>query len=99
MLLHRHYDLPQRGDSVSVLLCCLCSEPAVRKCLGILDENQIDSLLGLLQRSRAEGWSVILQRANVGGEKKLSLMLEALREVTQNAILFIDSDIDSNIKH
>lgn len=63
------------------LVCCICEKPATRKCQGILDENQINNLCSQLQTSHPSSWNTILFNANVGGERKLQLMLENLRGV------------------
>eukprot|EP00605_Chrysophyceae_sp_TOSAG23-4_P001261 GSChrysophyteH1.ASY1.ANO1.1372.1 assembled CDS len=61
------------------LVCCMCTElPATRKCQGILDDRQIDDLCSLLQRSVSKLWPEILTKANVGGERKLTLLLEGV---------------------
>jgi hypothetical protein len=64
------------------LMCCVCDKQATRKCQGILDENQINNLCSQLQTSHPSAWNTILLNANVGGERKLQLMLENLRGVT-----------------
>jgi hypothetical protein len=61
------------------LYCTSCSEPATRKCLGILDDRKIDELCSELQRAPSKNWLAVLQRANVGGEKKLIMMLDQLK--------------------
>lgn len=61
------------------LVCCMCTTaPATRKCQGILDDSQIDELCSVLQRSASRLWPEILAKANVGGERKLALMLQGI---------------------
>ena len=60
------------------LLCSLCSEFAVRKCLGIVDETEINELLILLLTKKAKNLKNILINSNVGGEKKIIFMLQNL---------------------
>ena len=61
-------------------MCASCTVlPATRKCLGILDDKQIDDLCAQLQRTVPRKWPELLQASNVGGERKLSLMLEQIR--------------------
>ena len=67
------------GEKEEVILkCCLCNAPAPRKCLGILDDDQIDDICSELKRSRSDLWMGILKNANVGGEKKLAVMLNQI---------------------
>lgn len=63
---------------VKSLKCCQCSEPASRKCLGILDDDDIDRVLCELQKTMSINWGAVLAAANIGGERKLKLMLEQL---------------------
>jgi hypothetical protein len=44
--------------------------------MGVLDEKEIDSLCGLLQRAKASTWMDVLKEANVGGERKLTMMMD-----------------------
>ena len=79
---HRFEDAKEvmKREKGSTLICCSCTElPATRKCMGILDDAQIDDLCTQLQRSVARKWPEILSQANVGGERKLALMLEQVR--------------------
>lgn len=77
---HRFSDAAEKSTKDSGgLVCCVCAEsPATRKCQGILDDTQIDELCSLLQRSVSKLWPDILAKANVGGERKLSMMLEGI---------------------
>merc|ERR1711871_124100 len=52
--------------------------PATRKCLGILDDKQIDDLCSQLQKAVPRKWPEILKSSGVGGERKLRLMLEQI---------------------
>ena len=60
------------------LVCSLCSDFAVRKCLGIMDETKNNKLLILLQTKKAKNLKNILIDSNVGGEKKIIFMLQNL---------------------
>ena len=44
--------------------------------MGVLDEKEIDSLCGLLQRAKASTWMDVLKEAKVGGERKLTMMMD-----------------------
>ena len=60
------------------LRCCVCDEPATRKCLGILDDQQIDEVCSKLKRAPADQWKATLLEANVGGEHKLNRLLDEI---------------------
>ncbi len=61
------------------LICSVCrTSPAERKCMGILNDAQIDEICSNLKRSPPDKWKDILSAANVGGERKLTLMLEQI---------------------
>jgi len=77
---HRFTDAAEQSrKSSGGLVCCVCADlPATRKCQGILDDRQIDELCSVLQRSVSKLWPDILAKANVGGERKLSMMLEGI---------------------
>ena len=76
---HRYQDASESLKKEGVLLCASCMElPATRKCLGILDDKQIDDLCTQLKKSVPRKWPDILKNAGVGGERKLSLMLEQI---------------------
>jgi hypothetical protein len=60
------------------MTCCECAEPATRKCLGILDDKEIDDLCTKLQRANALNWSRVLKLANVGGERRVAMMMDQL---------------------
>ena len=77
---HRFQDASDSHKKEGVLMCASCTIlPATRKCLGILDDKQIDDLCSQLQRTVPRKWPEVLQAANVGGERKLTLMLEQVR--------------------
>lgn len=44
--------------------------------MGVLDEKEIDALCGRLQRAKAATWMEVLKAANVGGERKLTMMMD-----------------------
>ena len=44
--------------------------------MGVLDEKEIDALCGRLQRAKASTWMEVLTEANVGGERKLAMMMD-----------------------
>lgn len=61
------------------LICCMCTElPATRKCLGILDDETIDTLCTTLAKTVPSKWPSVLESANVGGERKLTMLLEQI---------------------
>ena len=63
----------------NALICVECEEkPATRKCQGIVDDRQIDEIITDLQRRTSREWMNVLMKFNVGGERKLSLMLEQI---------------------
>lgn len=74
---HRYQDASESVKREGVLMCASCMElPATRKCLGILDDRQIDDLCDQLKRAVPRKWPEILRSSGVGGERKLNLMLE-----------------------
>jgi hypothetical protein len=44
--------------------------------MGVLDEKEIDALCSRLQRAKASTWMDVLKEANVGGERKLAMMMD-----------------------
>ena len=76
---HQYQEVVTSEDAVPVLRCCLCDELAVRKCLGMLDDAQIDDICHALSKSKPENWVRILSKANVAGERKLELMMEQVK--------------------
>lgn len=80
MQAHRYNDANQNSDFY--LQCCMCEEPATRKCMGVLDEDQINSICNELQWATPDMWFKILQRTNVIGDKKLEMLLNRLKNVT-----------------
>lgn len=44
--------------------------------MGVLDEKDIDALCSRLQRAKASAWVDVLKEANVGGERKLAIMMD-----------------------
>ena len=77
---HRYNDSNQGSDFY--LQCCMCDEPATRKCMGVLDEDQINSICNELQWATPDMWFKILQRTNVIGDKKLEMLLDRLKNVS-----------------
>jgi len=75
---------PEEGEDIA-LLCVICDELATRKCLGILDDHQIDELCAELSRSKPERWPEVLKKANVAGERKLGMILEDIIESRSEA--------------
>jgi hypothetical protein len=65
------------------LKCCMCGEPAVRKCLGPLDDEQIDSIYRQLQKMPIREWDEVLQQAHVGGERRIVALLEQFLAETE----------------
>jgi hypothetical protein len=52
--------------------------------LGILDEKEIDDLITKLHRANSLSWRKVLKAANVGGERRLTMMLEQLSGPVDN---------------
>lgn len=77
---HRYNDANNGTDFF--LQCCMCDEAATRKCMGILDEDQINSICNELQWATPDTWFKILQRTNVIGDKKLEMLLQRLKNVS-----------------
>ena len=69
-----------------ILRCCMCDEPATRKCLGLIDEDTIDAICAELKRTSPDGWMGILRDANVAGDRKLTLLLDQIRSES-NAVM------------
>ena len=67
------------AEQPSSLQCCMCDRPATRKCLGVLDEEQLEIICSDLRRADPRDWMGILTAANIGGERKLTLLLEQFR--------------------
>jgi len=61
------------------LRCCECDEPATRKCLGILTDEQIDDIIGKLRKTSASEWLTVLRQTDVSGENKLNILLSDLQ--------------------
>ena len=78
---HRYNDTNQGSDFY--LKCCMCEEAATRKCMGVLDEDQINSICNELQWATPDMWFKILQRTNVIGDKKLEMLLNRLKNVSE----------------
>lgn len=79
-----------------VLRCCMCDELATRKCLGLLDEEQIDSICTELRRTAPEGWVDVLKAANVAGDRKLTILLDQIRSessATEKAVVAFQAAI------
>ena len=75
---------PESGV-VPSLLCVTCDDAATRKCLGILDDGQIDELCFECSRTHPRNWPRLLADANVGGDRKLRLILEDVLESRSDA--------------
>lgn len=73
---HKYKDVTQSSQEHTSLQCCMCEQPATRKCQGILNDALIDSICIQLQYAPPDRWNSILQNANVGGIRKLNLLLE-----------------------
>ena len=63
-------------DLAPSLRCCMCEEPSTRKCLGPLDDQQVDEICKQLKRTKLNRWREVLANNNVGGERKLDLLLD-----------------------
>jgi hypothetical protein len=80
MQVHRFHDTTEVSEDKKYLFCSICKDnPATRKCLGVLDDRQIDEVCTELQRRSSSEWIDVLHKSNIAGERKLSLMLEQLR--------------------
>eukprot|EP01032_Pedospumella_encystans_P033445 gene33445-37793_t len=66
-------------NSVVLLQCCMCDNPATRKCLGLLDDADIEKICNKLLHTAPDGWVEILKQSNVGGDRKLTLLLDQIR--------------------
>ena len=80
---HNYYEIIIKNELF--LSCCLCGEPAVRKCLGILDDISIEKIIADLKKSSTKGWSDILIEHNFFGEKKIMILLDKLKVTIQYA--------------
>mmetsp|Transcript_22516 Transcript_22516/g.30834 ORF Transcript_22516/g.30834 Transcript_22516/m.30834 type:complete len:697 (-) Transcript_22516:1824-3914(-) len=60
------------------LRCCLCEEPSCRKCMGSLDEQQVDEICRQLKKTKLLQWRSVLADNQVGGERKLTLLLDEI---------------------
>ena len=68
------------NHNAKYLKCCECNEPATRKCLGILDDKEIDDICNKLHHTHPDKLKQILQQTNVGGDKRLTMMLSQLTD-------------------
>ncbi len=66
-----------------VLLCSMCQEPATRKCMGALDDEQIDSICTELRLTDPDKWAAVLQKFNVAGDRKISILLDQMRDTDE----------------
>ena len=66
-------------NSVVLLQCCMCDNPATRKCLGLLDDADIEKICNKLLHTAPDGWVEILKQSNVAGDRKLTLLLDQIR--------------------
>eukprot|EP01038_Epipyxis_sp_PR26KG_P004654 gene4654-6540_t len=66
----------------SYLHCCLCDEPACRKCLNLIDDHQVAEICSILKKMDINEWMNTLKQYNIGGDRKLSLMFDQI--VQQN---------------
>lgn len=73
-------DMAVPEESVS-LLCSVCSQPATRKCMGPLDDRQIETLCAELHKASASSWVSILQNTGLWSERRLRLLLEQVKGV------------------
>lgn len=69
-----------------VLQCCMCDQPATRKCIGLLDDDTIERICNKLHHTAPEGWIDILKQANVAGDRKLTLLLDQIRSESSAVI-------------
>jgi len=90
MQVHRFHDATGLPEERRHLICSVCKDvPATRKCLGILDDRQIDEVCTELQRRSSNEWMDVLHNSNIAGERKLSIMLEQLKVRILNLTLFL----------
>lgn len=66
-------------DKVEFLKCAECDEPATRQCLGILDDFELDALCERLSKMPCDSWRAVLLEANIGGERKIELLLSQIQ--------------------
>ena len=74
------------ASEVPSLLCCLCNEPSTRKCMGPLDEHQVDEICSKLKKTKLNKWKQVLEDSNVGGERKINLLLDQFYGTNTNKI-------------
>lgn len=69
------------GDEPKALLCTVCSQPATRKCMGPLDDRQIDALCAEIQKTSAVNWVSVLQRTGLWSSRRLRVLLDQVKGV------------------
>jgi hypothetical protein len=68
------------NHDVKYLKCCECNEAATRKCLGILDDKEIEEICSKLHRAPSDLWRKILEQSNIGGDRRLAMLMDQLME-------------------
>lgn len=84
------------NHNANYLKCCECNEPATRKCLGILDDKEIDDICNKLHHTHAEKLKHILQQTNIGGDKRLTMMLSQLTDNSHHTNTNTNANTDQN---
>jgi hypothetical protein len=74
------------GAEKLALRCCMCEELATRKCQGMIDDETVEEICAELKRTSPEEWVNVLKAKNVGGDRKLTLLLDQIRSES-NAVL------------
>jgi len=86
--------LTEEETSKRVLLrCCNCDILADRKCLCRLDDAQLGSLVSKLSKLPSNRWVNVLLRADLGSERKISILFQELKGI----VLKIGDDDTSTI--
>ena len=61
------------------LLCSICGVAATRKCMGPLDDRQIDLICNELAKSSATEWVSKLQNTELWSERRLQVLLDQIK--------------------
>ena len=80
--IHRFDDVEGENQAVTkTLRCSICNQVATRKCLGLFDDRQIDTICSDLLKSRISNWPKVLAQSNIAGEKKVQVILDNLNAI------------------
>lgn len=65
-----------------MLMCCICtSKLATRKCLSLLSDDDVEQCSSQLSAVVSSKWMGILQKFNLGGDRKINILLKELQGV------------------